>query len=159
MPIGGKTKIKEDDDGNLMTVASVSHRTRFFILTTIILPRFFVNVSLLYVGCKYISITFEFEEIVLNCVALMFVLDMDEILYGVFLPRSVQTAVGKFKSVKVRRVIILHDVEVGDAVRWCCMGIVLFMAWSFTVAPAVEVFREAVRTLCPDEKVAEASLW
>merc|ERR1712039_1020051 len=49
-------------------------------------PKFLISLYLLYLGCEWLTATMSFEKLVLNTVALEFVLRIDELLYKVFFP-------------------------------------------------------------------------
>jgi hypothetical protein len=155
---GPRSELALSEDGKRIKAHTVTrcHRTLMFLF--ILWPRLCINFGLLCVGLEYIAKTFAFSDIVLNCVALMFVLDMDEILHHVLLPKSIRKAIENFEPIKISRIRILHDVEVGDALRWLLIAICMTCAWHFSLKPHVIIFQGAVQRLCPDVEVTKVSL-
>lgn len=146
------SRISGQPSGKGFQVEGVSRRTRIGMLLLIITPRFLINVSLLYVGCKYIAQTYVFSDIVLNCVAIMFVLMMDEILHDVFLPKPIRNVVVSFSPIPVRSFTLdgrWGGLDIGDGIRWLLMFIVLVGSWYVWLKPTVEDLKHAVGMLCP----------
>lgn len=54
------------------------------------LPRFFVQVVLCYSGSLFLAYTHDMTELILNAVALAFLLDVDELLFAFSTPRTIQ---------------------------------------------------------------------
>jgi len=155
---GPKSELALSDDGKRIKAHTVTRCHRILMFLFILWPRLCINFGLLCVGLEYIAKTFAFSDIVLNCVALMFVLDMDEILHHVLLPKSIRKAIENFEPIKISRIRILHDVEVGDALRWLLIAICMTCAWHFSLKPHVIIFQGAVQRLCPDVEVTKVSL-
>lgn len=131
-------------------VHSASFFTRLAILVFVMIPRFFVISALLYVGCKWISQTHLFEDIIINCVALMFVLNLDELLYVVILPAAVRKTVEGLEPIPLTRFILLGDVEIADLIRWILIATVLFASYYTFLDPFFFTLEDVTTTLCPN---------
>ena len=69
------------------TLQSMAFPHKMCIALFVLLPRLVIAVSLGYVGTKFLAITADMTELILNAVALVFVLDIDEAVYECFVPR------------------------------------------------------------------------
>ncbi|CAE7522831.1 unnamed protein product [Symbiodinium sp. CCMP2456] len=72
------------DDGEIV-VRGISPCLRVVAIVTLIIPRLFIMSSLAVVGSIYVAQTASLADIVLNCLALAFVLDVDELVAQVLL--------------------------------------------------------------------------
>lgn len=59
---------------------------KVIIVTTILLPRLFISSVLLWLGCRWLTATNDFADLLLNAVALEFVLLLKELLYHTLVP-------------------------------------------------------------------------
>ena len=75
-------------------VRSRSSATRFCVIAVVVFPKGFISVCLLTLGCQWLSATLSFEALVMNTVAMEFVVHVDEVLYEAFLPTSFRNIVG-----------------------------------------------------------------
>mmetsp|Transcript_73383 Transcript_73383/g.129474 ORF Transcript_73383/g.129474 Transcript_73383/m.129474 type:complete len:649 (-) Transcript_73383:30-1976(-) len=80
------------EDGAI-TVVSISTMSRTILLGFVCVSRAGIATGLLVVGGRFIAQTPELADLVLNAIALEFVLDVDEALFAVLLPRRVQCSV------------------------------------------------------------------
>jgi len=55
--------------------------TKVFICVTMIIPRILIAFILLWLGCRWLAATLEFSEVLINGVALEFILKLNELLY------------------------------------------------------------------------------
>merc|ERR1712032_2938 len=76
--------IEEIDGETYITRLTRPIRVLMYIL--IIIPKLFICVYLLLQGLLWLTATTRFEDLVMNAVAMDFVLKLDEVLYQTFLP-------------------------------------------------------------------------
>ncbi|CAK0877785.1 unnamed protein product [Prorocentrum cordatum] len=91
--------VGEDDSGNLFDFMKVVRmvtvwpgRVAFFFFS-VCLPKLLVASLLWWFGAKWLANTVNFSELILNGVALAFVLEFDEVLYSVLMPRRTKTLI------------------------------------------------------------------
>lgn len=83
----------EDPSGDGSGACLITHLTglmRWLLLSVVILPRSFIAVRLLVLGCRWLSASPTFPDMVLNALALVFVTDIDELLYSAILPAALK---------------------------------------------------------------------
>jgi len=79
----------------LHVMANITLSVKFFVLVFIQAPSFLMNALLLWIGCRYLVATVGFGEILLNAIALEFVLFSHELLYAAIVPHSMKEALSK----------------------------------------------------------------
>jgi len=83
----------EDKSGDGAGVCLITHLTgfmRWMLVLLVILPRTFIALRLLVLGCRWLSASASFADMVLNALALVFVTDIDELLYNSILPAALK---------------------------------------------------------------------
>lgn len=101
-------------------------------ISVLILPRLGVLISLCGVGCMYLTRIPDLADIILNAMALSFVLDIDEMIYDVLLSRRMQQVVEKIEPIGTPpRCTIFGGPSVDDIIRVlvliCIMVISIFL--------------------------------
>jgi hypothetical protein len=71
--------------------------TRFMIWTFVLIPRFVIAITLLLLGCTWLIASDDFGNLILNALALAFVTDIDETIFGSFLPPILADKIGDFR--------------------------------------------------------------
>eukprot|EP00746_Dinoflagellata_sp_MGD_P075538 gnl/MRDRNA2_/MRDRNA2_30388_c0_seq1.p1 gnl/MRDRNA2_/MRDRNA2_30388_c0~~gnl/MRDRNA2_/MRDRNA2_30388_c0_seq1.p1 ORF type:complete len:672 (-),score=112.68 gnl/MRDRNA2_/MRDRNA2_30388_c0_seq1:170-2164(-) len=100
--ISGKedcTSVSVDDDGNVTAIEIIGIRSsqRVCLMVFLCVPRLIVLFWLGGVGIVYLAQTVNLSDIVLNAMALSFVIDIDEQIYEVLMPDSIH---GKMKNLQ-----------------------------------------------------------
>lgn len=86
-----------DDDEGINEVIALNASTRFFIYVLIVIPKFLVCLVLLFLGCRWLVSTASFSDLILNALALEFILNIDELIFTALFP---VTAVKEVEIVK-----------------------------------------------------------
>lgn len=61
-----------------------------FVFIIILLPKLCIAILTWWIGCRWLITTLHFSDVILNSVALMFILEIDELLYQTLEPHEVQ---------------------------------------------------------------------
>merc|ERR1719215_1521015 len=92
----GVLKAYKDKDTGRMTgkkvVVRVTTCTKVFMVVVVQIPVLAMNMFLLWIGCRWLVATLGFGEVLLNAVALEFVLNLHEIFYRAIVPYTMQTS-------------------------------------------------------------------
>jgi len=67
-------------------VVAFTRWTRNSLLALVALPKLGISIVLMWLGCEWLSATIEFEALVMNSVAMNFIVSIDEILFESILP-------------------------------------------------------------------------
>lgn len=73
--------------GESKYVVAFTWWTRFWIILLVGVPKILISLILLWLGCEWLSATIQFEDLVMNTVAMGFIVNIDEILFEAVLPR------------------------------------------------------------------------
>jgi len=87
-----------DDDGNI-EIKGIQPCMRWVAIFLMCAPRLAVMAFLAYVGCQYLAQTPSLSDIVLNAVALAFVLDVDELVANVLLTEKLRGLLPKIAPI------------------------------------------------------------
>ena len=77
----------EDGDSGSVVITQMSKFRKVMLFIFVALPRLVVAVSLALTGTKYLANTLSLADLILNAVALAFILDLDELVESAFMPR------------------------------------------------------------------------
>mmetsp|Transcript_12992 Transcript_12992/g.25510 ORF Transcript_12992/g.25510 Transcript_12992/m.25510 type:complete len:510 (+) Transcript_12992:19-1548(+) len=83
----GQDMLRMDEEEKISIIA-LTRRTRMLMYCFVCIPKIGISMYLLVLGCQWLSATTSFEALVVNTMAMEFVLHVDELLYEAFLPPS-----------------------------------------------------------------------
>jgi len=92
-----------DDNNELegFDVMIIGMPARVYLALFVTLPKLLVGVALLYGGCRWFAATESWEELILNALALEFVISIDELMFEAFTPLRAKETVEKTRLVHV----------------------------------------------------------
>eukprot|EP00747_Dinoflagellata_sp_TGD_P170237 gnl/TRDRNA2_/TRDRNA2_201299_c0_seq1.p1 gnl/TRDRNA2_/TRDRNA2_201299_c0~~gnl/TRDRNA2_/TRDRNA2_201299_c0_seq1.p1 ORF type:complete len:447 (+),score=66.14 gnl/TRDRNA2_/TRDRNA2_201299_c0_seq1:30-1370(+) len=99
------TEWKEDVGQNTHEIICIDRGSKFTMYIIIVVPRVFIGLFLLYYGCRFLLSTVHFHNIVLNVLALEFVVCVDELFFTSLFPESLAENVTNTKIAVAR----IHD--------------------------------------------------
>mmetsp|Transcript_27008 Transcript_27008/g.57503 ORF Transcript_27008/g.57503 Transcript_27008/m.57503 type:complete len:303 (+) Transcript_27008:252-1160(+) len=88
------TKREDDDVQEVHELICLSQNARRTLNVLIFVPKLVIVVVLTYVGCVWLTATQSFADLILNALALEFVIQIDEALYEYFFPKANREAIG-----------------------------------------------------------------
>eukprot|EP00929_Paragymnodinium_shiwhaense_P055227 TRINITY_DN27689_c0_g1_i1.p1 TRINITY_DN27689_c0_g1~~TRINITY_DN27689_c0_g1_i1.p1 ORF type:complete len:395 (-),score=77.79 TRINITY_DN27689_c0_g1_i1:317-1501(-) len=77
---------KDESDPECYVVVGITRGTKAAIVILVILPRLCITCFLLWLGCRWLLATNNFCDLILNAVALEFILVLKELIYNALLP-------------------------------------------------------------------------
>merc|ERR1719284_459601 len=83
---GGQARDADGDGVAEKVVNGLTWAVKGTILVLVLLPRFVITCALLWLGCRWLAATNDFSDLVLNAVALEFLLMLKDLLYYVLVP-------------------------------------------------------------------------
>jgi hypothetical protein len=96
LPPGGNVadmvEESNEDGQEVADIVCLSGFTRFCLYLLVVIPKFGIALFLLVSGSQWLASTVSFSDLIMNALALQFVLLIDEYLYNAFFPPSVTTA-------------------------------------------------------------------
>eukprot|EP01062_Namystynia_karyoxenos_P052580 TRINITY_DN42195_c0_g1_i1.p1 TRINITY_DN42195_c0_g1~~TRINITY_DN42195_c0_g1_i1.p1 ORF type:complete len:988 (+),score=166.00 TRINITY_DN42195_c0_g1_i1:90-3053(+) len=147
-PRGADTVLSCGEAGEQLAFLQFS-RARYALAMAVALARLAIAVCLGFIGSMYICFTIGLEALLLNAMALVFVLEIDEMIFRALVPQAVQVCVQRVKPLQgpptPGRVAgcDLHSVIVAVVVIGCLVLCEIFM-----LAPLREVLDDARTEVC-----------
>jgi hypothetical protein len=80
-------------------VEKISPLRVYFVWVCIIVPRLIICLFLAVTGVRFIGKTHSVDDLVLNCVAIAFVMDLDEVAFEGFVPRRLKTLINEMEPI------------------------------------------------------------
>lgn len=77
--------MKQEEDEKSMEIVGLTWPVKLFVACLLFL-RFVICSVLLWMGCRWLTATTDFNDLILNSVALVFVLDLKDFLYMILVP-------------------------------------------------------------------------
>jgi len=136
------------DDSDEMIITKLTRPVKSVISLFIILPRLFIAAYLLWLGCRWLAATNDFQSLILNAVALEFVLLTKELLFN--------TLVSDRSQRDTRRMQVSVESESQNPSPWAFLGTFLWgicaIAWVYLyiydLQQVLPEYRWDVRDVC-----------
>jgi len=138
-------------DGEALTLITVSVWRVAFMLG-VVLIRIWIALTLLVAGGWWLSNTSQLGDLLLNCAALAFVLELDEILYKSLVPELVKGIISRLRPVPLQKECVFRGLNVRPLlVLVACSG---YVAWMFFdhVQPMQKRMVEVKQAMCHGAK-------
>jgi len=81
---------------------TATRTTKMFVTVFVLLPKLVIGGLLWWLGARWLAATPNFQDLVLNTIALEFITGLDELMYGVALPKDVMGLVDMYKIARPR---------------------------------------------------------
>lgn len=78
---------REFEDHSVVVVVRLTYFVKTLLMLVVFLPRISITLYLLWVGCSWLLATTDFQSLVINSLALQFILHFKDLLYVVLVPR------------------------------------------------------------------------
>eukprot|EP00930_Biecheleria_cincta_P014770 TRINITY_DN12568_c3_g1_i1.p1 TRINITY_DN12568_c3_g1~~TRINITY_DN12568_c3_g1_i1.p1 ORF type:complete len:944 (-),score=152.40 TRINITY_DN12568_c3_g1_i1:66-2897(-) len=135
-------------DEDEIQVLSLSMTRKILVICLISMPRMLIMVTLLYTGCKYLCNTISLEDLVLNAMALVFVIEFDELIFAVCVTARAQRVVACFKPLTFPVYKLPGGLILKDLVRMSLALLVVFLSITQLLTPFIDSARAAKDALC-----------
>jgi len=160
LPRGDSTQLVAENDQSF-TFRSISSARLYSLYIFVILPRAGITVFLLLTGMSFLTSTVSLEQILIDSLALGFILNIDEMIYPIFVPGRVQQVQSKLTSFELKAytgndlnsVVLTRALDVMHrlplrllwvAIAFLCTGLTIVNV----LHPRVQRMEVAVQILC-----------
>mmetsp|Transcript_866 Transcript_866/g.2638 ORF Transcript_866/g.2638 Transcript_866/m.2638 type:complete len:847 (-) Transcript_866:23-2563(-) len=124
LPRGRRSEVRLTHDGQI--VIEKLSRKRFVFVAFIQLIRLVIGAILIWNGSLYLAHTIDVGELILNAIALEFVLRVDELIYACFAPMRIRMLVKHCKAMSAPRFRACSGVDVRSILAFiACFGLAL----------------------------------
>jgi len=117
--------IDDDDPRNGWIIDGLTIAMKVAIMLLVIIPRLVLTVVLLWLGCRFLAATNDFGEMVLNAIALEFILMLKDLLYSTIVPDR--------NKREIEHINIKPSTPVDHASYWTYLGtftwLIIAFAW------------------------------
>lgn len=123
---------KNDETTTEYHVVALSWSSRLVIYIFVLVPKLLIVCILTFIGCRWLAATESFSDLILNALALEFVIGVDELIYENFAPQAMQDWVGNTKILHLAKQKGADDAD-GDKkeVIWAYVRSMLYMSAAF----------------------------
>eukprot|EP00927_Polykrikos_kofoidii_P067840 TRINITY_DN63275_c0_g1_i1.p1 TRINITY_DN63275_c0_g1~~TRINITY_DN63275_c0_g1_i1.p1 ORF type:complete len:1051 (-),score=140.73 TRINITY_DN63275_c0_g1_i1:165-3317(-) len=143
----GETEIGVTDDEKL-EVVGISRKARWCLLLLVQLPRFFILACLAWTGILYLSLTVNLSDLVLNAMALGFVLDVDELLFSLFATRRTLAIMDNMEPLRCTVTVLPGGILLIDLARAVIFFSVIVLGIIYGLIPFMADVQAASQALC-----------
>eukprot|EP00929_Paragymnodinium_shiwhaense_P089432 TRINITY_DN4957_c0_g1_i1.p1 TRINITY_DN4957_c0_g1~~TRINITY_DN4957_c0_g1_i1.p1 ORF type:complete len:649 (+),score=114.35 TRINITY_DN4957_c0_g1_i1:49-1995(+) len=150
LPIQHGPGFKKDPENPAgMLLEHISRPRRFMTTLVIILPRAGILAYLCYEGCKMLARTIGLGDLILNSVALLFVMDIDELFFKVILPDKVMEAMTNTRATyHAKSYEVIGGLKVGDCLRYVLWFLCIFLSCNHLLVPFMDEVYATKAALC-----------
>eukprot|EP00928_Gymnodinium_smaydae_P052624 TRINITY_DN3664_c0_g1_i1.p1 TRINITY_DN3664_c0_g1~~TRINITY_DN3664_c0_g1_i1.p1 ORF type:complete len:375 (+),score=73.94 TRINITY_DN3664_c0_g1_i1:150-1274(+) len=96
--------VEHNKEEKKVYVKGLTRSCRWLLIIIVCVPKFVICITLLGLGCSWLSATTSFQDLVMNTVAMEFVTRIDEMLYTTLLPASMQNAVAEINFLVYKKI-------------------------------------------------------
>ena len=146
----GYTVVEEVNEGESCRITSVCNVTRTFALLSSLI-RFGVAGFLMYQGYLYLIYTTQIEDLLLNSVALEFVINLDEAIFEALAPISFRRLIERLEPMRVPSIRAWRGLDMSAAFAFALTASLLATAHALFVLPQTETLSRAKDAICAGE--------
>jgi hypothetical protein len=142
---------KEDHDDGVFVIRGLTLSMKAFFCCFCFIPRMSITCYLLWLGCRWLLATNDFSDLILNAVALEFILSLKEVVYRCLSPSKVRHDLDTTRMNNERHVVSETDHsqfrEVFCTTSVACVWVYMYMYHLQLVVPD---YRWDVHDVCVD---------
>jgi len=147
---------KEDGDSGHVVITKISTCRKYMVYIFVALPRLVVGVCLAITGTSYLANTLNLADLILNAVALAFILDIDELIESAFMPRRARFLLNALGTLPIARLELPGLAHLGggfqermkNLLKVALLLLGLSLAWVCLLQPLHDRVRLAHNILC-----------
>lgn len=130
-----------------MKLSSVS-TSRLLVFGTVQLARLAIACALCYGGSFFIAHTIALGNLILNCVALEFVVEIDDILYEAFAPQRLTETFQKAKTLQLPSTKKLWGLDPGPVLKLCATVVMIGVMAATSMKTQSQDLKDAGDAVC-----------
>jgi len=145
----GERCIEENEEGEV-SIVGIRRSSRVLAMLCLALPRLGVMGMICWVGCRYLAQTPSLTDIVLNAVALAFVMDVDELLANLICTQKIRRTLESLQPLPCGtwRRSLIGTLQTKDLIRYAlAVGVILFAYFMYLI-PFHDNVAGAAAALC-----------
>jgi len=124
-------QVKDGDEIERFEILALNRMVRIMLTVLIALPKIGVAFILMLSGCRWLAATQSFGDLILNALALEFVIGIDELMFEAFTPEQTRSFIEQTKIAYPREGEGGIQNESSMSLLLNTLGIILNLAWSY----------------------------
>eukprot|EP00928_Gymnodinium_smaydae_P037991 TRINITY_DN26300_c0_g1_i1.p1 TRINITY_DN26300_c0_g1~~TRINITY_DN26300_c0_g1_i1.p1 ORF type:complete len:522 (-),score=100.46 TRINITY_DN26300_c0_g1_i1:113-1678(-) len=137
---------EEEQDG--VTVVGLTKTLKASMVLLIFLPRVAVDLFLLYLGCRWLTATPSFEDLLLNAVALEFILILQEIMVRVLVSQRNRYEASVTYVLPVAKERPFSPKVITGTFAWGVVAIIFVLLYMYKLQQVLPMYNWDVRAVC-----------
>ncbi|CAJ1347355.1 unnamed protein product [Effrenium voratum] len=117
-----------------LQILAVGLPSRLLLVLTVTVPKVFVGMVLLVGGCRWFAATESWQALILNALALEFVISIDELIYEAFTPLTSRQTIEKTKLTRIKQDWEKEakelDQKLISSLTWSLLQMLACIAWA-----------------------------
>ena len=158
--IGPRTELSDNSAEDEVKIVSLSACRRNMLFLFVAFPRFLVALVLMDTGTRYLANTIALEDLILNAVALAFILDLDELIESAFAPRRARFVLDEIKAMPIPRIAVPGYGRLSAGLQERCKNAAkifllitgMLLAYYLLLVPLHDRITLAINILCGGER-------
>jgi hypothetical protein len=147
--VSSVTQMMKQDDHNHTIVKGVTCPIKCVLITLVGIPRILMNTVLLWNGSRYLAATFSFADLLLNAIALEFILLLKDLLWTVVISDRNKREVANMRYFARERVGRVSGFNYLESWFWLLLSI-LYVGMYFNFQQTLPQYNWDVRDVCKD---------
>jgi len=141
--------LKQDEEDKTTIVKGLTCSIKFALFTCIGIPRILMNTVLLWNGSRYLAATFSFADLLLNAIALEFILLLKDLLWTVVISDRNKREVANMRYFSREHLGRVSGMNYIETWFWLLLSI-LYVALYFYFQQTLPQYNWDVRAVCHD---------
>jgi len=135
------------DDGTVILM-QMSMMAKVLIAFLVLIPRMIIASVLLWLGCRWLTATTDFGDLILNAVALEFILQLKDMIYVTLVPLRCKNDLSKTKMMPVRRYLDIGWRALGAMFMLLCLAALWVYLYMFHFQSVLPGYHWDVSEIC-----------
>jgi len=144
---GGNEAFTEEDDV-VVKIESISRGRCMWVLAGIALPRLIIASFVCLIGILYLGETFRIGDLILNAIALAFILDCDELLFEMFAPYRIASLQRHLEPIPVKPAPWKYWPWAETFLKGLLISGIMFLIYGYVLAPFHWRLQQAHYIMC-----------
>lgn len=140
--------LSPENENRRQVVQGLTTMVKTVICVCILIPRAGITFLLLWLGCRWLAATNNFMDLILNAVALEFILLMKDMVYGTLVPEWNKHDVERIEIAPPTRLEQPGHWALLGTVQWGALALVWVLIYVFSLQSVLPDYRWDVREVC-----------
>lgn len=141
-------RFERDNDEPEVVIVGVPPHYKAILVFFVLLPRLIVDCVTIWLGCKWLAATYEMSELLLNAVALEFVVLLNELILVALVPKHGLNGLERTKTVVGSSRLETAEAAVGATLMWVFLCTAWCLAYVYILQNVLPDYKWDIRDVC-----------